>query len=288
MLNKLLTALLGGSLLLSGLASGHELKVLKGFKNPESVVADKAGRVYVSEIGEFDKDGDGQITVIEADGKRRVLAKGLNDPKGLALIGRDLYVADKNRILRVAQDGTWVVLADQAAFPVPPVFLNDLEPDFTGKYLYVSDSGDIFNQGGTSGAIYRVVLATGKIETIINHHQDARIQAPNGLWMDDTGEVLIYLDFASGVLYKLDLLNRHLIELAKGFGGGDGLALGADKKLYISDYLNGKVFSLSIDDEVKLVKQGFQSAADIGVSADGKVLLIPDMKAGTVTWLELH
>ncbi len=288
MVKTVIAALFGGSLMLSGVASGHELKVLQGFKNPESVVADKAGRVYVSEIGEFEKDGDGQIAVIEPDGKRRVFAKGMNDPKGLAFVGQDLYVTDKNRILRVGVDGQWTVLVDHSAFPVAPAFLNDLEPDFDGKYLYVSDSGDIANQGGTSGAIYRVILATGKVETIINHQQDARIKAPNGLWMDDTGEVLIYVDFASGVLYKLDLLNRHLIELAKGFGGGDGLALGADKKLYISDYINGKVFSLSIDDEVKLEKQGFQSAADIGVTADGKVLLIPDMKAGTVTWLELH
>lgn len=288
MVKTVVAALLGSALMFSGVASGHEVKVVKGFKNPESVLADKAGRVFVSEIGEFDKDGDGQISVIEPDGKRSVFAKGMNDPKGLALVGSELYVADKDRILKVDKDGEWVVLADKSAFPVPPSFLNDLEPDYEGKYLYVSDSGDIANQGGASGAIYRITLATSKVDTVIHHQHDARIKAPNGLWMDDTGEVLIYVDFASGVLYKLDLLNRHLIELAKGFGGGDGLALGANRKLYISDYINGKVFSLSIDDEVTLEHEGFQSAADIGITPDGKALLVPDMKAGTVTWLHLH
>ncbi|MCB5191713.1 SMP-30/gluconolactonase/LRE family protein [Methylobacillus arboreus] len=282
------TALLGSLLMASGLAWAHDVKVVTGFKNPESVVVDKVGRVYVSEIGEFDKDGDGQISVIDADGKPKVFAKGLNDPKGLAFVGNDLYVADKDRILKIGKDGQWTVLVDKGAFPSLPKFLNDLEPDFAGDYLFVSDSGDIANQGGTSGAIYRITLATGKVSTVINHQQDARIKSPNGLWMDDTGEVLIYVDFASGILYKLDLLNRHLIELANGFGGGDGLALGANKKLYISDYVNGKVFSLSVEDEVKLEKQGFQSAADIGITPDGKTLLVPDMKAGTVTWVHLH
>lgn len=281
-------SLVGSLLMMSGLASGHEVQVVKGFKNPESVVADKAGNIYVSEIGEFGKDGDGQISVIGPDGKRKVFAQGMDDPKGLALVGDDLYVADKDRILKVGKDGKWTVLVDKTAFPALPQFLNDLEPDFAGKYLYVSDSGDIFNQGGTTGAIYRMILATGKVDTVINHQQDARIKAPNGLWMDDTGETLIYVDYASGVLYKLDLLNRHLIELANGFGGGDGIALGANKKLYISDYNSGKVFSLSIEDEVKLEMEGFQSAADIGVTRDGKTLLIPDMKAGTVTWRHLH
>lgn len=282
------SVLLGALLAAAGVANAHEVKVLDGFKNPESVLVDNAGRVYVSEIGEFGKDEDGKISVIEPDGKRKVFAQGMNDPKGLALVGDHVYVADKDRILKVSKDGQWMVLADKQAFPVLPQFLNDLEPDFAGKYLYVSDSGDIFNQGGTTGAIYRVTLATGKVDTVINHHQDARIKAPNGLWMDDTGETLIYVDYASGVLYKLDLLNRHLIELASGFGGGDGIALGTGNKLYISDYTNGKVFSLDIEDNVTLEMEGFQHAADIGVTPDGKTLLIPDMKAGTVTWRHLH
>lgn len=283
-----ISALCGALLSVAGLAHAHEVKVLKGLKNPESVVVDKAGQVYVSEIGEFNRDGDGKITVIGADGKPKVFAKGMNDPKGLAFVGDDLYVTDRDRILKVDQDGKWSVLVDKAAFPVPPKFLNDLEPDFAGKHLFVSESGDIFKQGGGVGAIYKITLATGQVSTVINHQQDARVLAPNGLWMDDTGETLIYVDYGSGILYKLDLLNRHLIELARGFGGGDGLVLGPDRKLFISDYDNGKVFSLSIDDEVSLEHEGFQSAADIGITPDGKILLVPDMKAGTLTWLHLH
>lgn len=282
----LLTGAIGALLMNAVMVQAHETQVAQGLKNPESVAVAKDGQIYVSEIGEFEKDGDGKISVIGKDGKLKVFASGLNDPKGLAFIGEVLYVADKDRILKVDKGGKWKVFVDKTAFPAPPKFLNDLEPDLAGN-LYVSDSGDIANQGGDSGAIYKID-AQGKLSTVINHQQDPRVKAPNGLLMDDTGDMLMFVDFASGVLYRLDIPNRHLIELAKGFGGADGIVLGADHHLYITDYVNGKVFSVSVEDEVKLVKQGLQSAADLGITPDGKTLLVPDMKAGTVTSIHLH
>lgn len=284
--NRFKTAILALLLMASGIAHAHDAKKLSGFKAPESVVADKQGRVFVSEIGEFNKDGDGQISVVSSSGRVKVFAKGMNDPKGLALIGEHLYVADKDRILKVAPNGKWTVFVEKTAFPTPPLFLNDLEPDLQGN-LYVSESGDIEKKGGTAGAIYKINPA-GKVTTVINHQQNPRIMAPNGLLMDDTGDMLIFVDFATGILYRLDIPNQHLIQLAEGFGGGDGLVLAANNSIYISDFLNGKIYSLSIEDEVKLVKEGFQSAADIGITPDGKTLLVPDMKAGTVTWVHLH
>ncbi|MCB5187021.1 SMP-30/gluconolactonase/LRE family protein [Methylobacillus caricis] len=286
MQNRFTTGMLALLMLASGIAHAHDVKKLSGFKAPESVVADKQGRVFVSEIGEFNKDGDGQISVVGTNGRVKVFAKGMNDPKGLAFIGEHLYVADKDRILKVAPNGSWTVFVDKSAFPAPPLFLNDLEPDLQGN-LYVSESGDIEKKGGTAGAIYKINPA-GKVSTIINHQQNPRIMAPNGLLMDDTGDVLIFVDFATGILYRLDIPNQHLIQLADGFGGGDGLVLSANNSIYISDFLNGKIYSLSIEDEVKLVKEGFQSVADIGITPDGKTLLVPDMKAGTVTWVHLH
>ncbi|HYG13234.1 MAG TPA: gluconolaconase, partial [Methylophilaceae bacterium] len=75
-------------------------KKISGLKTPESAVVGKDGRIYVSEINGFDQDGDGQISVIGADGKAQVFASGMDDPKGLAMMGEDLYVADKTRVLK--------------------------------------------------------------------------------------------------------------------------------------------------------------------------------------------
>jgi len=44
----------------------HEsLNTISGFVSPESVVQDAKGDIYVSEIGEFNKDGDGKLHVFQ-------------------------------------------------------------------------------------------------------------------------------------------------------------------------------------------------------------------------------
>ncbi len=80
-----------------------------GLKMPESALQAKDGNIYISEIGEFGKDGDGQISKLDANGNLSVFATGMDDPKGLAMIGDKLYVADKTRVLEINKDGTWQV-----------------------------------------------------------------------------------------------------------------------------------------------------------------------------------
>jgi hypothetical protein len=52
--------------------------LVTGMTNPESVCLGSDGRMYVTEIGEFGKDGDGQVSVI-VDGKAKPFATGLDD-----------------------------------------------------------------------------------------------------------------------------------------------------------------------------------------------------------------
>ena len=253
-----------------------------GIKTPESVLVGPDGRIYVSEIGEFGKDGDGQITVINKDGTPHVFATGMDDPKGLAVFGNDLYVADKTRVLKVGLDGKWTVFAAADAFPVTPQFLNDLVSDAQGN-IYVSDSGDLKGKGG---AVYRIGK-NGKVALITNGDKDARVLAPNGLLMDGPAN-LLEVDFASGILYRIHIRSGAMQKVAEGFGGGDGLVRGSKGVLYVSDWQNGRVFSVSRQGEVKLLKDGFKSAADIGLTRDGKFILVPDMKAGEVVWLPVN
>src|SRR5262249_5866008 len=58
--------------------------IAKGIKNPESVAVAFNGRIFVSEIGEFGKDGDGRIVEIVGD-QVKPFAEGLDDPKGIAV-----------------------------------------------------------------------------------------------------------------------------------------------------------------------------------------------------------
>lgn len=258
---------------------------ISGLKMPESVVQATDGRVFVSEINGFGVDGDGQISVIEA-GQVKLFAKGLDDPKGLAIIGQSLYVADNKRILKLALSGTKQgqaeVFAAATAFPVMPLFLNDLEADLAGN-LYVSDSGDLKGKGG---AVYQI-NAQGQVRLLISGQQDNRILAPNGLLMDDTGDVLMVVDFASGILYSYNLATKQLLDIAEGFGGGDGVVHHANGSMFVSDWKNGKVFRLDMNGEVTPLAATYQSAADIALTKDEKVLMVPDMKAGELDFIVL-
>lgn len=270
-------------IVLAGLvACSQSQQKVSGLKTPESVIQAQDGRIFVSEINEFGKDGDGQISVIDQSGKLSIFATGMDDPKGMAIIGDNLYVADKTRILKVAADGNWQVFVAAEAFPSTPQFLNDLERDLQGNYLYVSDSGDLEK----GGAIYRISL-DGQVETVIDHTRDARILAPNGLLMDDSGDVLLFVDFSSGLLYSYNMKTAALTDLAEGLGGADGLVHHPNNLMYVSDWKNGKVYSV-LHDEVKLVKDGFQASADIALTTDGKYILVPDMKAGELHWIPVN
>src|ERR1039457_4128877 len=120
MFSKKLFVVLSAVLLVASVANAYAeagFKKVTGLKNPESAQTGPDGRIYVSEIGEFDKDGDGQISVIGPGGKARPYATGMNDPKGLVFSKGVLYVADKTRILKVGKDGKWSVFVPAEAFP---------------------------------------------------------------------------------------------------------------------------------------------------------------------------
>lgn len=250
--------------------------------NPESALAGPDGRIYVSQIGEFDTDGDGVITVMDSAGKPQTFAPGLNDPKGLAIWEEHLYVTDRTSIIRVGPDGTSSPLVTAAAFPRPPQFLNDLEfgPDGT---LYVSDSGDLKGQGG---AIFKISPG-GQVTLLVDSASATEIKAPNGLLMEDQNHLLM-VDFVTGKLYRIKLKTGALEHINGGFGGGDGLVKDAQGRLYVSDYKNGKVFMLDSPSAApRLLSEQFQAAADIGLAPDKAHLLVPDMKAGQLIWLPL-
>ncbi len=249
-----------------------------GLKMPESVLQAKDGTIYISEIGEFGKDGDGQISKLDANGNLSVFATGMDDPKGLAMIGDKLYVADKNRVLEINKDGTWQVYGAQMAFPGTPVFLNDLVADKLGN-LYVSDSGTLKD----GGQIFKI--AKGGTITIVADSKNPNILAPNGLLIDGRNS-LLEVDFESGILYRVNLATGATTKLADGFTGGDGLVRTKAGKIIISDWKNGKVYEM-VKGHARLIKEGYKASADIALMQDGKTLMVPDMKAGELDFITL-
>lgn len=257
-------------------------KAVSGLKTPESVVQTPDGRIFVTEINGFNVDGDGQVTVIE-QGVARVFVSGLDDPKGIIAKNADLYLTDKTKVLKINAQGKVTVFADANAFPSPPVFLNDIELDTLGN-LYVSDSGDL-NEIGRGAAIYKID-PQGKVSLVINSITHPLLRAPNGLLMDDTGAVISFVDFASGVLYSYDMAALGLTEQATGFGGADGLVHHSSGAMFVSDWKNGKVFMIdALEGQVTEIKSSYKAAADIALTKDEQYLMVPDFKAGTLDFI---
>lgn len=256
---------------------------ITGLVMPESAVAHPDGRVFISEIGEFGKLGDGKITVINQDGSRQTLADGLNDPKGMDLFNNQLYVADMDQVVKIGLDGSKTVIARPGDFPQKPVFFNDIEVDGLGN-VYVSDSGD---DNGRYAAVYQISPA-GKIRQLIN--DKSGIKRPNGLLLDGPGKLLV-ADFGSGKLFQLNYAGSKPVVtlLNQGFGGADGLVRDSGGMLYVSDWAGGKVWQLTDPRATpQLISEGHQSSADITLSADGRFILMPDMKAGEMVYLPVR
>ncbi len=163
--------LLFGSPVLAG--SDLPKPMITGLKNPESVAIGFDGRIYITEIGDFNKDGDGQVLVVDKSGKAVPFATGLDDPKGMVAWQKSLFVTDNKRVWRIDEKGKTHVLAPKGAFPTEPLFLNDIAVDEKGV-LYVSDSGD---HKGKGGAIYRITqkghvsLVADALDSVVAHSQ---------------------------------------------------------------------------------------------------------------------
>jgi hypothetical protein len=120
-------------LLLSGLLYFFNLsaqQTIEGFEAPESIIKTR-DIIFVSNIGgaqanPMAKDGNGFISLLSANGniiQKKFQKTVLNGPKGLAVIGNTVYVADIDRIVGFninSGDQEFELLIPEASF------LNDL------------------------------------------------------------------------------------------------------------------------------------------------------------------
>ncbi|MCS6865308.1 MAG: PQQ-dependent sugar dehydrogenase [Gemmataceae bacterium] len=270
--------------------------LVRGLTNPESVVVYN-GQIYVSIIGEREKDGDGLIARI-TNGQAVPFVTGLDDPKGLAVYQNWLYVTDKTKVLRInmaAKEPKAELLVDAKAFPMPPQFLNDVVVNPETGIVFVSDSGD---RQGRGGAVFRITpppppkgkapfpaIPKGepKVEVVVDTKKLPGLNMPNGLAMDGSSHLLL-ADFHAGIIYRIKLADGSSEKVADGLDGAGGLAWDHFGRLYISSWKQGKVWGIPRPGVAPiLVAEGFQSAADICLDPSGKFILVLDMKAGTIT-----
>jgi glucose/arabinose dehydrogenase len=253
-------------------------------KNPISVAV-LGDRTYVSLAAEADKAGTGSLVVLDKDGKTTTFAKDLDDPRGVAAYQKWLYVADKQRVLKIDLKGQVAVYAAAEAFPTPPIRLTDVVADPESGTVYVTDAGD----KDKGGAVYRI-SAKGKtpvVSVVTDQTRWQDLQRPTALMLDGQSFVLL-LDAGTGKLHRLNVASGTHEEVAAGLGQGAGLAWDWNGRLYVSD-AKGRLLVIGRPGAAPVeVAGGFKTAGDICLDKSGKSILITDTKAGTLTAVRTH
>ncbi|MBK5188036.1 MAG: SMP-30/gluconolactonase/LRE family protein [Gemmatimonadaceae bacterium] len=255
-----------------------------GFKTPESVRYDSAGDVfYVSNINgsPLAKDDNGFISRMKPDGSidsLELIAGGrggvtLNAPKGLALIGDTLWVADIDAVRAFnVHTGAVVATVDLTSFHA--VFLNDICVGGDGA-LYVTDtgmqaSGDSMVHVAGADRIFRIDAA---------HHATIALATdslnhPNGITWDASGKRFIVVPFAK-VPQILAWRPGTPQPVIIGYGSGqfDGVEILADRRLIVTSWADSTV---SIrDGNVRQAIRDLPSPADIGVDTRRMHVAVP-------------
>jgi len=254
--------------------------VRAGLEKPESVVHDAEADVYlVSNIAgkPLEKNGKGFISRVAPDGKvleLKWIAKKLDAPKGMALSGGKLYVADID-VVRIFDSKT-----GKPAGRVKikgATFLNDVAAAADGS-VYVSDTGLMqwgpYMEAKGNDAIYR--LDGKKAVTVI---ADKALGNPNGILVD--GDSLWVVNKA-GELSRLSADGKRTAAGTAPKGRLDGIVK-TDAGLLISSWEAEAVYLRRADGSFETVAEKLKAPADIGHDAKRGRVLVP-----LLTRNELH
>jgi sugar lactone lactonase YvrE len=251
-----------------------------GLKTPESVLYVPDEDVYlVSNVNgpASAVDGNGFISKIAPDGKVIELkwldgskpGTKLDAPKGLAIAGNVLYVADIKWV-RLFDRKTGKSLGNVGVGGA--TFLNDVSPNADGKGVWISDSGMKFgDKGAEATSSDGVFLVTNMQAKAVK--KDKTMGWPNGLLADENGTWVI--NYGNNELYYLTKGGKK--EQAQNLPKGslDGIVKAADGSILVSSWEAKAIYQGKPGSEFKEVLSGIESPADIGYDPKRNRVLVP-------------
>ncbi|MEX2542723.1 MAG: SMP-30/gluconolactonase/LRE family protein [Trueperaceae bacterium] len=257
-----------------------------GFLGPESMLHDEQADVYlVSNVNgaPSEADGNGFISRVSPDGEVLELrwidgeADGveLDAPKGMALAGNTLYVADITNVRMFDRES-----GEQTSSVAIPdtTFLNDAAPAEDGG-VFVTDTavGPDFQPAGTA-AVYHV-SEDGTVRQVI---ASPDLGGPNGVLATGPNSLVVVTFDTPGRIIRID--DGEISESQEMSAGGfDGvLALPDSDDLLVSSWSASAVLRVEPDGSSTAVVEGVEGPADIGYDANRQQLLIPQLQGNTV------
>ena len=260
-------------------------------EHPESAHYDRDLNVwFVSNINgdPSKKDNNGYISRLKADGtldtaKFVVAGKNgvtLNAPKGIAIVGDTLWVADID-VVRGFNKRTGALVASVVAPQAK--FLNDVAagPDGT---LYVTDTGVIPDPktGLKHVGPDRVYQVKGRKATVAL--QSPQLNGPNGITWDSNDSEFVIVSFMGPGIFGWKPGTKDLRSLGSGPGQEDGVEVLPDGRLLVTSWADSSLFVVDNGKTTK-VASGIASPADIGIN--GKQVAVPQLMENKLQFWEL-
>ena len=237
------------------------------------------------------KDNNGYISRLRPDGAIYNLKfieggkKGitLNAPKGLAISGDTLWVADID-FARAFNKRTGEVIANVSA-QGRARFLNGAA---VGPYgaIYMTDTGVIFgNKGEVShpgpDQVLRITRA-GATAALTS----PKLEGPNGITWDPREKRFVIVSFLGKGIYGWKPGQTELESLGSGPGQQDGVVALPDGRLVVTSWADSSLFILEKGRSRK-VASGIASPADIDFEEKDSRIAVPQLMENKVQFWEL-
>lgn len=267
--------------LIVGLSFPTEAAQITGLESPNSFIGDPSGKEYfISNInGEPDaRDNNGFITKLNTEGKvisLKFIQGGMTEtvlhaPKGMALVGPILYVADLDQLKGFDKTtGKLVTTVSFSSLARSSVSLTDVTAAPTGL-LYASDQ--------TANSIYRITPSDShRVEVLIH---DDRLAGPAGIAIHPRTNHLIAVSWDKGKILEITP-DGQLTELESNgfftsrFQNLSGVDFDQWGNMYVSDLTKGKIWRMTRDGRFQVIAEYLPAPADIGIDRANNLILVP-------------
>ena len=265
--------------------------VVSGFDLSESALWHRDRDViYVSSIGGNPgaKDNAGFISRVRPDGTMDSLhfiqgGRGgvtLHAPKGMALVGDTLWVADID-VMRAFDTGTGAPVAEVDLSSQGAVFLNDVVVGPDGS-VYVTDSGLRFDPDSVRHPGPDRIFRINPRRSVQVAAEGAMLDTPNGIAWDAARSRFLVGGLRTGAAVLAWHPDSGGVDTASmGPGGYDGIEAMGDGGFLISSHDAHAVYLLR-NDTLRMIIDSLDAPADLGWDAQRRHLLIPTLNGNTV------
>ena len=260
-------------LIFSNLATSVEIDLLWSIKNtfnmPESATYDyKRKVIYVSNVNEYAKDGNGFISRISDDGKAVELKwiSGLNSPTGLAVFGDTLYAADYDALVAIDLVNNKILRRYEAPDADSKPSMNDVA---------ISDDGTVYVSGSASRTVYR--LNKGKLEVWLKDKE--KMKLANGLLVRN-GHLI-----QGGLTWNtFDISSKSIVESSprpdKKLKDFDGITSDGDGGFFVTVIDDARIWHIRKDGVSQPLSEEKLNGIDLQYLPKEKRLLLPQVGGG--------